>query len=218
MAPAEQGGWYDTTEELPPRPRRRVLTPIPLALLGVLLIACGFIGGVLVEKGQTGTQATSASSGLSARFAALRGGGPTAGTTSGGASSNASGGGFGGRFAGSGAGRATIGLVAYLNGSTLYVENPEGNTVKVTVSAGVTVTKTVTSSFNAIHPGATVVVQGTTDSNGTVTASSIGVGGAGGLGRGLGALFGGSGGVGRTAGGVATGSGGSSEGPVLFGK
>ena len=35
-----------------PRPRRRLLSPV-LALLGVLLIACGFIGGVLVEKGET---------------------------------------------------------------------------------------------------------------------------------------------------------------------
>ncbi len=44
-------------EELARRPRRRLLgtggNPIPLALLGVLLIACGFIGGVLVEKGQS---------------------------------------------------------------------------------------------------------------------------------------------------------------------
>jgi len=32
-----------------------LLAPIPLALFAVLLIACGFIGGVLVQKGQGGT-------------------------------------------------------------------------------------------------------------------------------------------------------------------
>ena len=48
---------------------------VPLALLGVLLIACGFIGGVLVEKGQstTSSSAGSGATGLASRFAALRG-------------------------------------------------------------------------------------------------------------------------------------------------
>ncbi len=51
--------WDEPIEDLPPRPRRRLLgaggNPIALALLGAMLIACGFIGGVLVEKGQTST-------------------------------------------------------------------------------------------------------------------------------------------------------------------
>jgi hypothetical protein len=50
---AEQDRWLEEDEELPRRPRRRLLRPLPLALLGVLLTACGFIGGVLVEKGET---------------------------------------------------------------------------------------------------------------------------------------------------------------------
>jgi hypothetical protein len=45
----EQEPWLDQPEELPRRPRRRLLTPVPLALLAALLIASGFIGGVLVE-------------------------------------------------------------------------------------------------------------------------------------------------------------------------
>ena len=54
--PAEvQDEWLDQPEELPRRPRRRLLTPVPLALLAALLIACGFVGGVLVQKGQGGT-------------------------------------------------------------------------------------------------------------------------------------------------------------------
>ena len=76
-------------EELPPRPRRRLLgaggNPISLALLGVLLLACGFIGGVLVEKGQTSSSAagSGAAAGLAARFAALRGAGGAGSTSAG---------------------------------------------------------------------------------------------------------------------------------------
>jgi hypothetical protein len=220
VAPVEETDWLDTSEELPRRPRRRVVAPIPLALLGVLLVACGFIGGVLVEKGQTSSSGTGASGGLAARFAALRSAGGAAGGTSGGTS--AGGAGFAGRLSGeTGAGRATVGQVSYVDGKTLYVESAEGNTVKVTTSAGSTITKTVTSSVKGIHPGETVVVQGAANSNGTVAASSISVGGAGGLGRGLGGLFGGAGAGGAgSASGARTGNStaGSSEGPALFGK
>ena len=49
--------WPATTgrgpEELPRGRAGGCSAPVPLALLGVLLIACGFIGGVLVEKGET---------------------------------------------------------------------------------------------------------------------------------------------------------------------
>jgi hypothetical protein len=219
IAPVEDADWLDTAGELPPRPRRRVLAPVPLALLGVLLVACGFIGGVLVEKGQTGSSGTGASGGLAARLAALRGG-PGA---TGGASATSSAGGFSGRLGRTtGASRPTIGQVSYVDGRTLYVENTEGNTVKVRTSAGSTVTKTVTSSVKGIHPGETVVVQGTVDSRGTIAASSISVGAAGGFGSGLGAaLFGGGGTSGAGAGSGAragNATAGSSEGPALFGK
>ena len=52
----EGDDWLQEPDELPHRPRRRLLgaaNPLALALLGVLLIVCGFIGGVLIEKGQT---------------------------------------------------------------------------------------------------------------------------------------------------------------------
>ena len=76
----------EPVEELPRRPRRRLLgaggNPIALALLGVLLIACGFIGGVLIEKGQsTSSSSSGAAAGLASRFAALRGGASGTGTS-----------------------------------------------------------------------------------------------------------------------------------------
>ncbi len=216
-ATVETGQWVeDPAAELPPRPRRRLLTPVPLALLGVLLIACGFIAGVLVEKGQASSSSSTGvgAAGLASRFAALRG----ASSASGGGASAA--GGFGASGSSAGAG-ATIGQVAYIDGSTLYVTGAEGNTVKVKTSAASTVTKTVKADVKGIHPGETVVITGATGAGGAIDAESIRVGG--GASGSIGALFGGSGGAGgggRGGGGGGTGGGGSSGSgePALFGK
>jgi hypothetical protein len=214
----QQEEWLDEPpeSELPPRPRRKLLTPIPLALLGVLLIACGFIAGVLVEKGQSSSSSSGGgASSLASRFAALRGGAAGASGTSGasstGARTGAGAGGFGGASGSSGGfKRPTAGTVAYLDGSTLYVTNSEGNTVKVTTSAGTTVNKTVKSAVKSIHPGETVTITGETGSGGAISAESISVGSSGG---GLAALFGGSGARGGSSGGARS-SGGE---PALFG-
>ena len=114
--------------------------------------------------------------------------------------------------------------MAYISGSTLYVTDAEGNTVKVRTSPAATVTKTVQSDVRDIHPGETVLVTGAAGANGAISAASIRVG----AGGGLGALFGGSGGGpggssggdsggGPGGGGGRSGGGGSGE-PALFGK
>jgi hypothetical protein len=226
--PVEEGDpddWFedsDYADELPPRPRRRLLgaggNPILLALLAALLIAGGFIGGVEVQKGEEGTSATTggAASGLASRFAGLRGTGTGTGTGAGAgagagtaAGKTTTGGGAGGGFTGAGAGgaRPTTGTVAYVAGNTLYVTNAEGNTVKVNTSAATNVSKTVKSKLASIFPGETVTITGSTGSGGAVSAESISVGSGG-----LSALFGGSGKAGTSTG---TGGGG---GPALFGS
>jgi hypothetical protein len=184
-ATVEEGDdWLDEPVELPPRPRRRLLgqgaNPVALVLLAVLLIACGFIGGVLVEKGESSSSSSGAASSLASRFAALRGG---ASSTSARSGAGAGAGGFAGAFAGAGAGgtRPTAGTVAYLDGSTLYVTNDEGNTIKVSTSAATSVNKTVKASVAGIHPGETVTITGASGSGGTVNAESISVGSGGGL-------------------------------------
>jgi hypothetical protein len=207
-AAEDDQGWDEPVEDLPRRPRRRLLgvggNPIALTLLGVLLIACGFIGGVLVEKGQStsSSSAGTAGTGLASRFAALRGGGVGGGSSSGGA----------------GATGATAGQVAYLSGSTLYVSTTEGNTVKVTTSPAATITKTVKAEVKGIHPGETVLVTGTAGKNGAISAESIRVGAGGAGGGGLGALFGGSGAGGGGGGRGGTGAGSTGGEPALFGK
>jgi hypothetical protein len=225
--PAENdGGWLDEPEELPRRPRRRLLAPIPIALLIVLLTACGFIGGVLVEKGQGSSSSSgTGASALASRFAALRGR-SAVGAKSGASGSSASAAGSlfsgsGGSSAAAGAGvgaGATTGQVAYIQGSTLYVTTAEGNTVKVDTSPASTVTKTVKANVHSIRPGETVLVTGAAGSSGTVSAESIRVGAGGG--GGLAGLFGRSG-VGSSTGGDSGGGGGGGGGggePALFGK
>jgi hypothetical protein len=199
LAQPDEEQWLQEPEELPRRPRRRLTTPLPLALLAVLLIACGFIGGVLVEKGETASGASSGSTAsLASRFAALRGslGGSSTGSQSAAGSPS------------SGFTRPTSGTVAYLAGKDLYVTDAEGNTVKVATSAATAVNKAVSSSVRGIHPGETVTIVGATGENGTVSAESISVGSSGGS---LAGLFGGS---------TSSGRGGSSAsgGAALFGN
>lgn len=235
-----EGSWLEHAEELPARPRRRILAPLPVALLLALAVACGFIAGVLVQKGQAGPSGTGELAGLrnAAAFggaggagALRRGGAGGSGAATQGSSSTPGSGsspGAGAGAGGAGAGNATIGQVAYVSHGTLYVTTAEGNTVKVTAPAGAKVTKTVETHVGGIHPGETVVVSGTPNANGSISAQTIravGAGGFGGLGGG--GLFGSgaSGSVSPPAGG---GSGGSSSGSkggpstgggqALFGK
>jgi hypothetical protein len=176
--PAEvQDEWLDQPEELPRRPRRRLLTPVPLGLLAALLIACGFIGGVLVEKGQGDTTSANgtASSAVTSRLAALKGAAPGAGAGSAAGSGSKGGASAFPGLGGAGSGGVTTGEVAYVSGSTLYVTDSQGNTVKVTAAAGSKVTKTVSTKAQSIRPGATVVVLGTKAGNGSISATSISV-------------------------------------------
>jgi hypothetical protein len=147
-------------EELPPRPRRRLLTPLTGALLGLFLAALGFVVGVLVEKGQAGG-GTAADAGP----AGLRGAGG-AGARQGAAGRAAF---FGGQAGGGG----TTGQVSNVRGSTLYVQDTQGNTIKVMLPAGAGVTRTTNSSVRAIHPGDSVVVQGAQRKDGSISATSI---------------------------------------------
>jgi hypothetical protein len=183
--------WLEEPEELPRRRRRTLLAPIPVVLLGVLLLAGGFFVGVEVEKGQTNS--SSAGGGLPAGLAALRnarGAGGTAG--SGGARSFFGG---GGGFPGGGgfSGGLTTGEVSYVSGGTLYVTDAQGNTVKVNAPAGTRVSRSVSTSVHSIHPGDSVVVRGSQAKNGSVTASSISISSSG-SGTGTGSSSGSSGG------------------------
>ncbi len=168
-------GFYDDepqpADTLPARPRRKLLTPVSGGLLAIVLVAGGFIGGVQVQKHQrNGTNSGAARNGLPAGFAARLAVG--SGATPGGAAAG-TGTATGTARAGGGSGGATAGTVANIKGSTLYVTSADGTTVKVKTNDNSKVTRNASSSVGNIHPGDTVVIQGSTASSGTVTASGI---------------------------------------------
>lgn len=209
-APVEQDGaeWLEEDQELPRRPRRRLIAPIPVALLAVLLIAGGFIAGVEVEKGQGNPTGGRSAAGAGA-FASRAGGAATGRAGFSRASgSTTSGSAAAGGASGSGgfAGGVTAGEVSYLQGSILYVENIQGNTIKVNTSAASKITKTVATKVSSIHPGETVVVLGEPGSNGSISATSVSVG------------AGATPGAQRVSGGASTGSTSSGSEPALFGR
>jgi hypothetical protein len=146
----------DLEEELPRRERRRLVTPAGIAAGVVVIAALGFLGGVQVQKSRA-----------SSTPAAGRGAGGFPGAT--GARTGAGGAGGGGQQQAG----ATAGQVSSVDGTTIYVDESTGNTVKVKLGKGGKVTRTAVSGVSAIHPGDTVVVEGEVASSGTVVASSI---------------------------------------------
>jgi hypothetical protein len=135
---------------LPPRPRRRLLNRWTAGLGVILIAALGFIGGVLVQKGQGSSTS---------------GQGQAAGFPGGGFRQAAGGGGA--------AGGLTIGTISDKHGPFVYVKTSDGTVIKVRTTANSKITRTATSSRRRLHPGDTVIVQGATSSSGVVRAMRI---------------------------------------------
>ena len=132
---------------------------IPTVVMLALLVAAGGIwGGAALQRGQGSSSASSSLSSLASLFRGARG--ATAGTRTAGLG--------GGAFA-----AAAAGTVTEVSGSTLYVTNSSGDLVKVTVSATTPVTRDAKSSLGGLQVGDTVVVEGTKQSNGSVSATSV---------------------------------------------
>jgi hypothetical protein len=147
----EGGEWPDAAAEVQIGKRPSRLTPVTGGLLALAIAAVGFAGGVLIEKGQTGSSAGGA---LPGGLSSL-GGGPA------------------GLAAAQSGGGTTFGTVANVTGRTLYVTDAQGNTIKVLTTKGSTVTRSASSKVGDIHPGDSVVIQGQQRRSGTVKAQSI---------------------------------------------
>jgi hypothetical protein len=145
--------WEPVEEDagaLPRRRHRRLVTPLSSAFAAVLVAAAGFYGGVQVEKHQDKSSSRGAGATPTGFAAAARAGGGT------------SGGGTRGGFGGSGSqGPAAVGSVANKRGSTLYVKDSDGNTVRVKTTSHSKISRSASTTSGAIHPGDTVIVQGT---------------------------------------------------------
>jgi ABC-type Fe3+-hydroxamate transport system substrate-binding protein len=164
----------DISGQLKPARGGGGLPKVTLGLIGAVLLAGGFVGGIAVGKhNSSSTSSSTATPGSGQRSRGGFGGG------NGGANGGANGGGFGG-------GRGGVsGTVTAVNGSTITVTDSTGKSVTVDTSPQTTVTIGKTGAVSDLTAGQQVTVIGTTDSGGTVTARSV-VSGFTGLGFGRG--------------------------------
>ena len=167
---SQDDGWDESEEdELPPRPRGRLLRPLPLFLIAVAIAAAGFLGGVLAQKGSEGSSAAAFPGGGGALPSFAGKEGPGAETTAGGAEGATSGGlpTFGGA-----SNAAASGTVTSVEGHTIYVKEADGTVVAVKIGDGATVTRNSEVAAKKIHPGDSVTVEGSKNGS-TVKASSV---------------------------------------------
>jgi hypothetical protein len=123
------------------------LTPGSTALLAVALGFVGFYAGVREEKASaTGSGSTRASPSRS----------PGAGAATTGS-----------------AGGVTAGTVTRVDGDTVYIKDPSGDTVQVKLLSTTAISKSLGVSGHSIRPGDTVAIQGAQVSDGTIKSSSM---------------------------------------------
>ena len=153
----------DLANQLKARTPLKLTSRTTLALGGAVLIVVGFIGGVLVQK-NFGTTPSPANNR-----------GAIANSLANGAAGNGTGGtGAGGTGAGGTAGRnATTGTVKFVDGTTIYLTTANGDTITVHTSGTTAVRLLQTVAVKDIPVGTTVVVQGTADADGIITATQV---------------------------------------------
>ncbi|MGW3039841.1 hypothetical protein ACWC9T_07250 [Kitasatospora sp. NPDC001159] len=175
----------DVSGELAAPPRRK-LPWLSLVLAGGVIATGAFAGGVWYQQGQ-------APSGKSSSPRAAAAGAPAAGGY-GGQGSGRRGGqgqGQGGQGQGGQPGFAR-GTVKAVDGSTVYLTDANGNTIKVTTADTTKVQLNKDGKVADLQPGQSVTVVGTPDSSGGYNASQLVEGGAaGGFGGGGGGFGGG---------------------------
>ncbi|GAA2134078.1 hypothetical protein GCM10009760_10960 [Kitasatospora kazusensis] len=185
----------DIAAELAAPPRRK-LPWLTLGLAGAAIATAAFAGGAWYEKGNgTTTKSSTRAAGQGAR------GGTGAGAYGGG---NGQGGtrqrGQGGGAGGAGFARGTVKAV---DGSTVYLTDANGNTIKVTTAPTTKIQLSKDGQVADLQPGQSVTVVGQPDASGGYTATQLTEGGTtgfggGGFGGGGGGFGGGGGGGTRT--------------------
>ena len=157
----------DLTAVLTRRPRAK-LPSMTLILAAIVVLGAGFLGGALVGK----HYGSSGSGNLAAAFRGLAAARATASASPG--ASGGTGSGFAGRGGGAfGGGNATVGTIKLIDGATVYVQTTAGDIVQVATSAGTKVTVSNTVPVKDLQPGETVIVEGSKNSSGAISATSI---------------------------------------------
>ncbi len=161
---------WDDDSPLPPR-RPKLFGAATWTLAGILVAAGCFTLGARIGHDSTPVAAATA---------------PGRGATTG---ARATGSAPGGAATGTGAaatgGGSTFGQVQLVDGNNIYIQDSQGNTIKITPAPTATITVNKPGSPADFKPGDNVVVQGTADTNGNIAAAtSIAAATTGGFGRG----------------------------------
>ena len=165
----------DLDAQLAARAPGRWFNRATLVLAGLALLAVGFLGGAQVQKhfGAVPAGATQGQQG-----GAFAGGGAFGAFGAGGAGGAEGAGGAGGRNqSGNGGQTATAstrtGSVKLVDGNTVYLQTSDGQTVIVHTNGSTSVQLTHAGSLADLTPGTQVSVEGTTGSDGSVTATKV---------------------------------------------
>jgi hypothetical protein len=156
----------DITSALRPAKSGRGGPPMmTYVLAAVVLVGAGFLAGTILNKGSD------------SNTSGFPGGALPSGFPSGALPSGVPGGGAGG-------GGITFGTVTKVEGDTVYVKQADGTTITVKTNGSTTVQVSTTGTVSDLSPGSTVVVQGSSSGENTVTAQTISEGGFAGAGAG----------------------------------
>lgn len=163
----------DLGAALAARPPRLKLPKVTTSLVAAVLICAGFLGGVLVQKhlgnsANRGGAAFSFAGGTGTRTGTGTGGTGTGGFFGRGGTGTGTGTGTGGA-----GGSAITGKVTVVSGHTLYVTATDGSVYTVTTTGTTTINVTNAGTLSQLKPGQTVVISGSNDNSGNVTATSI---------------------------------------------
>ena len=163
---------WDDDSPLPPR-RPKLFGAVTWTLAGILVAVGCFTLGARIGHDRAPV-AAAASSGRGAATGA-----------------RATGSAFGRAATGTGTGAAatggggTFGQVQLVDGNNIYIQDSQGNTIKITPAPTATITVNKPGTPADFKPGDLVVAQGTADTNGNIAAAtSIAAATTGGFGRG----------------------------------
>ncbi|GIE34370.1 hypothetical protein Ait01nite_074150 [Actinoplanes italicus] len=179
VLPRQSSGHPDLDEALAAVAPRRWWNRTTVGLLGLALLAGGFLGGVQAhERWGTGeTQAGGApnGAGMPSGFGPAPGGSRGPGAPGARPEVSGSGAAPGGTVQGGAqpAMGAVVGTVKVVDGTTLYVQTDAGETITVRTAADTTVKVSQVASLESITSGLPVTVEGLPDSEGVISATAI---------------------------------------------
>jgi hypothetical protein len=163
---------WDDDSPLPPR-RPKLFGAVTWVLAGLFVAAGCFTLGARIGSDSTPAAAASTAARVGGAGARAAGAGVGRTGTGAGTAASASGGG------------STFGQVQLVDGNNIYIQDSQGNTIKITPAPTATITVNKPGTPADFKPGDNVVVQGTADANGNIAAAtSIAAATTGGFSRG----------------------------------